>query len=161
MLSCFSHVQLFATAWSVALQAPLSMGLSKKEYWSGLPCAPPRDFPDPGIEPASHVFCIGGRLFTIWATRETHQKSWLPWWLSGKDSSCQCRRHRRPRFDTWVGKISGEGHGNPLQYSCLESPMDRGAWRATVHGVTKTLTRLSDWTTTNRTAPGEGVSGKI
>ena len=40
-------------------------------------------------------------------------------------------------FDLWVGKIPGEGHGNPLQYSCLENPMDRGAWRATVHGVTR------------------------
>ena len=38
----------------------------------------------------------------------------------------------------------GGGHGNPCQYSCLENPMDRGVWRATVHGVTKTWTRLSD-----------------
>ena len=38
----------------------------------------------------------------------------------------------------------GEGNGNPLQYSCLENPMDRGAWWATVHGVTKSRTRLSD-----------------
>ena len=37
----------------------------------------------------------------------------------------------------------GEGHGNPLQYSCLGNPMDRGAWWATVHGVTKSRTRLS------------------
>ena len=49
-----------------------------------------------------------------------------------------------------VGSIPGsgrslrEGHGNPLQYSCLENPMDRGAWWATVHGVAKSLTRLSD-----------------
>ena len=42
------------------------------------------------------------------------------------------------------GRFSGEGHGNPLQYSCLENPMDRGAWRATVHGVTKSQTQLSD-----------------
>ena len=40
----------------------------------------------------------------------------------------------------------GEGNGNPLQYSCLENPMDRGAWRATVHGVAKSQTRLSDFT---------------
>ena len=39
---------------------------------------------------------------------------------------------------------SGEGNGNPLQYSCLENPMDTGAWWATVHGVAKTQTRLSD-----------------
>ena len=40
--------------------------------------------------------------------------------------------------------ITGEGNGNPLQYSCLENPMDRGAWRATVHGISKSETRLSD-----------------
>ena len=42
----------------------------------------------------------------------------------------------------------GEGNGNPLQYSCLENPADRGAWWATVHGVTKSQTRLSDFTFT-------------
>ena len=42
----------------------------------------------------------------------------------------------------------GEGNGNPLQYSCLENPMDRGAWWATVHGVTKSQTRLTDFTFT-------------
>ena len=41
------------------------------------------------------------------------------------------------------GRCPGEGHGNRLQYSCLENLMDRGAWRATVHGVTKSQTRLS------------------
>ena len=43
---------------------------------------------------------------------------------------------------------NGEGNGTPLQYSCLENPMDRGAWQAAVHGVTKSLTRLSDFTFT-------------
>ena len=38
----------------------------------------------------------------------------------------------------------GEGNGNPLQYSCLENPMDRGAWQATVHGITKSQTGLSN-----------------
>ena len=42
----------------------------------------------------------------------------------------------------------GEGHGNPLQYSCLENPMDRGAWEAVVHGVAKSWARLSDFTFT-------------
>ena len=44
------------------------------------------------------------------------------------------------------GRSSGEGNGNPLQYYCLENPMDRGAWYATVHGVPKGWTRLSDFT---------------
>ena len=52
--------------------------------------------------------------------------------------------------ETWVRFLGREdppeeGNGNPLQCSCLGNPMDRGAWRATVHGVTKSLTRLSDW----------------
>ena len=42
------------------------------------------------------------------------------------------------------GRTPGGGHGNSLQYSCLENPMDRGAWWATVHGVTRSRTRLSD-----------------
>ena len=42
-----------------------------------------------------------------------------------------------------LGRCPGGGHGSPLQYSCLENPMDRGAWRATVHGVTKSQTQLS------------------
>ena len=46
------------------------------------------------------------------------------------------------------GRSPGEGNGNPLQYSCLENPMDRGAWWATVHGVAKSQTRLSDFTFT-------------
>ena len=45
-----SHVQLFATPWTIANQAPLSMGFSRQEYWSGLPFPPPGDLPDPGIE---------------------------------------------------------------------------------------------------------------
>ena len=48
------------------------------------------------------------------------------------------------------GGFPGEGNGNPLQYSCLENPTDRGAWQATVHGVTKSRTRLSDFTSLQR-----------
>ena len=50
MLSSFSRVWLFATSWTVSLEAPLSMGFSRQEYQSGLPCPPPGDLPDPGIE---------------------------------------------------------------------------------------------------------------
>ena len=53
----------------------------------------------------------------------------------------QCRRHKRHGFDPWVGRFPGGGHSNPLQYSCLENPMDRGAWRATVRRVTQSQTR--------------------
>ena len=48
-----NHVRLFATPWTVACQAPLSVGFSREEYWSGLPFLSPGDLPDPGIEPRS------------------------------------------------------------------------------------------------------------
>ena len=59
------------TLWSVAGQAPPSMGFSRQEYWSGLPCPPPGDLPQPGIEPASVMSpALAGRFFTISATWE-------------------------------------------------------------------------------------------
>ena len=53
MLSCVSLVQFFATPWTVSHQVPLSMGLSRQEYWNGLPFPPSEDLSDPGIEPTS------------------------------------------------------------------------------------------------------------
>ena len=67
----------------------------------------------------------------------------LPRWYGAKESACHCRRHRRHGFSPWVGKIPWRRKCNPLQYSCLENPMDSGAWRATVHGVAKSGIRLS------------------
>ena len=52
-LSHFSCVPLFVTLWTIVCQAPLSMGFSRQEYWSGSPCPPPGDLPDPGAEPGS------------------------------------------------------------------------------------------------------------
>ena len=61
-------------------------------------------------------------------------------WLSGKESACNTGDLGSiPR----LGRSPGVGNGNPLQYSCLENPMERGGWWATVHGVTKSWTRLS------------------
>ena len=53
VLSCFSHIQLFETAWTVVHQAPLFMGFSRQEYWSGLSFPSPEDLPNAGIEPMS------------------------------------------------------------------------------------------------------------
>ena len=69
MLSWFYHVRLFATPWTVARQAPLSVGFSRQEYWSGLPCPPPGDLPDPGMEPESFMSpTLADRFFTAGAT---------------------------------------------------------------------------------------------
>jgi len=70
VLSHFSHVRLCKTPRTVACQAPLSMGFSRQEYWSGLPCPPPGDHPDPDIEPKSLTSpALAGRFYTtstIW-----------------------------------------------------------------------------------------------
>ena len=63
---------------------------------------------------------------------------YIPWWLSGKESTCNTGDV------SWIPGSGrpppGEGNGNSLQCSCLGNPMDRGAWQATVHGVTKSQT---------------------
>ena len=64
-----------------------------------------------------------------------------PWWLSGKESA---RNVGDPGLIPGLGRSPRKRNGNPLQYFCLENPMDRGAWWATVHQVTKSQTQLSD-----------------
>ena len=69
VLSCFSRVQLFVTFWTVACQAPLSMGFSRQEYWNGLPYPPPEDLPDSEIELTSLTSPgLEGGFFTASAT---------------------------------------------------------------------------------------------
>ena len=63
LLSHLSCVRLFATLWTVAIQVPLSMGFSRQEYWSGLPCPSPGALPNPGIEPVSLTSPASARGF--------------------------------------------------------------------------------------------------
>ena len=66
MLSCFSYVQFFATLWTVAHQAPLFMGFSRKEYWNGLPCPPSGDLSYSVIKPVPLLSpALAGGFFTI------------------------------------------------------------------------------------------------
>ena len=75
MLSRFSCVHLSATPWTVAHQAPLSMGFSRQEYWSGLPCPSLGDLPNPEIESVSLKSpVLAGRLFKTNTTWEAHKK---------------------------------------------------------------------------------------
>ena len=69
LLSC---VWFFVTPWTVACQAPLSIDLSRPEYWSGKPFPSPGDFPNPGIEPSSPT--LQGRFFSVWATKENQRR---------------------------------------------------------------------------------------
>ena len=140
-LSC---VQLFVTPWTADHQAPRSMGFCRQEYWSGLP------FPSP---PGKHALRQGQKK------KKREQKAKVP---EGK-KICHALRERDsaspdslvlilvqmvknlPAMQIWVQSLGwedppGERNGNPTQYSCLENSMDRGAWRATVHVVTKSRT---------------------
>ena len=66
--------------------------------------------------------------------------------LEVKNSSANAEDIKDADLIPRCGRSPGGGHGNSLQSSCLENPMDRGAWQATVHGVAKNQTRLSDFT---------------
>ena len=70
----------------------------------------------------------------------------FPQWLSSKESACDAGVTGGMCLIPGSERSFGGGHGNPLQYSCLENAMDGGAWWATVHGVAKSRTRLSDFT---------------
>ena len=106
----FSRVQLFGTPWTVAHQAPLSMGFSRQEFWSGLP------FPSPRL--ASAAF---GEEEDEFDSRKLLPPSYprmkvlavdslkFPGGASGKEPACQCRRHKRCGLDPWVGKTLEEG----------------------------------------------------
>ena len=83
-----SRVRLFATPWTVVCQAPLLMGFSRQEYWSGLPFSPPEDLLNPGIEPATPVSpALAGRFFTteppekirMWKSCEWVELFRIPW----------------------------------------------------------------------------------
>ena len=73
VLSHFSRVQLSMTLWTVARQAPPSMGFPRQEYWNGLSCPPPWYLPDPGIEPMSLTSpALAGGFFTTSTTWQVH-----------------------------------------------------------------------------------------
>ena len=112
-----------AALWTVACLTPLSMGFSRQEYFSGFLCLSPGDLANPRIKPTSlRSPALAGGFFTTSTTWEAH--------------------HLIKRI---IMSAFGEGNGTPLQYSCLENPMDGEAWWAAVHGVAKSWTRLSDF----------------
>ena len=87
-----SHVQLFATPWTVACQAPLSMGFSRQRYWNGLPFPTPGDLPDPGMEPVSlRSLALAGGFFTASTTWEAHCRThWLHSWVFTQENWVPC-----------------------------------------------------------------------
>ena len=89
------------------------------------------------------LYALITRLQSKQIFKSQYKCVWASWWHRGKEFGYQGRRHKGCTFDSWIAKIPGGGNGNPLQYSCLENPMDRGAWRVTVHGAAESRTRLT------------------
>ena len=76
VLNCISRVRLCTTMWTVACQAPLSVGFCRQEYWSGLTFPPPGDLPNPGIKPASLISpALAGGFFTPSASRDNKNRN--------------------------------------------------------------------------------------
>ena len=106
-------------------QAPLSMGFQQRL----------------DVKSEMNLIILNGQYFFSHSKEDT----WGFWGgASGKEFTCHCRKCKKYSSIPGSGKSSGEATGNPLQYSCLGNPMDRGTWWATVHRITKSQTQLSD-----------------
>ena len=123
MLSRFSRVQLFATPWTVDDQTPLSMGFSRQGYWSGLPCPPPGDLPDPGIEPASLMSpALAGGFFTTSTTGETLQGFYPLVVTRVLGVLCQKPGQRPTEIFSVISELTSQGH------CCRDRRGQRSPW---------------------------------
>ena len=134
-----SHSSVTESCWrNIIYLSPLTLYSLAAHLCGTLVAAP---------NPLFHTLPSGAGVGTL----QTHFcfSSWLrvrlsgfPGGASGKEPACQCRDVRNAGSIPGSGRSPGGGHSNPLQYSCLENPMDRGAWWTTVHRVTQSQTQL-------------------
>ena len=107
-------------------------GILQARISEGLPCLSPVNLPNLGIEPRSPGFTLPADSFKFY-----FYFLWFHGFLRSsvsKESACNAGD---PGSVPGLGRSSGEGNGNSLQYSCLEDPMDKGAWKATVYAVAR------------------------
>ena len=121
-----SRARLLVTPWTAAYQAPPSMGFSRREYWS--------------VHTIYEFICHSFFFLNIYVLFKGFPGS--------SEDKASAYNAGDPGSIPGLGRSPGEGNGNPFQYSCLKNPMDRAAWRATVHRVAKSRTRLSYFTHT-------------
>ena len=130
------------------------MGFPRQEHWSGLPFPSPGDPPDPGIKPESptsqadaltseppgkpQLYSTAIQLYTY-----MYKYIWAFPMVSNKEPACDPGVAGDTGSIPGLRRSPGGGHGNLLQYTCLENPMDRGAWQATVYKVSQRVEH--DW----------------
>ena len=132
MLSRFSRVQLFATLWTVAHQAPLSVGFSRQDCWSGLPWPAPGDLPNPGIELTSLKSpALAGGFFTTSFTWKAHDGKCWAGWITKWNQDCR-EKYQQPQICRWH-------HSQDKKWRGTKKPLDEGekgewkSWLKTQH----------------------------
>ncbi|KAI4548572.1 hypothetical protein MG293_000902 [Ovis ammon polii] len=155
-----SYIKSFVTPWTIIHQAPLSMGFPSHEFQNGLPFPSPGNIPDPSIKPMSPA--LAGELVDPGTELSSPAlgADVLPTELHGKPGNAQVdRKPKGPHMakkemknlnrylpskgtsqvvlvvKNMSSNANGEGDSNPLQYSCLENPVDRGDWWSALHEV--------------------------
>ena len=166
VVQSLNHVRLLATPWTTACQAPLSSmspgvcsnSCPLSQWYYFFLCCPlllPSIFPSIRVFPMSPLFASGRQKywsfnFSVSLSNEHSgwiffRIDWFDFLVVQRTLKSLLQHHCSRASILWHSAFFiGEGDGNPLQYSCLENPMDRGAWQATIHGVTKSWARLSD-----------------
>ena len=139
LLSC---VLTFCDPLDFSLPVSSNCGIFQTKILEWVAISSSRGFSQPRDQ--THVSCI----LLHW---QMDSLSVAPRWgfsdgSMGKESSCKAGDTGETSMIPGLGRSPGEGNGNPFQYSCLENPMDGGAWQVTVHGVTKSWTRLVNFT---------------
>ena len=99
------------------------------------------------LRPTIEFLCR--EIISTYLSATISQLQGFPGVASCKEPVFQCWKHKRHRFDFWVGEIPKRRHVNSLHYSCLENPMDRGAWWDTVHQISQSWTWLKWLSTVN------------
>ena len=133
----------FSPTLSLSSSLPLSLSLSLS-HSSSERC----QSQEIGIEGKTKIWSEYPKQPYLLQTGPSYATEGFPGGAGIKEPACQWRRHKRHGFNPWSGISPGGGSGIPLLCSCLENPLDRGAWQATVHRVAKSRTRLKRLNTT-------------
>ena len=165
VLSRFSSVQLFVIPWTVAHQAPLSMGFSRQEYWGGLPCSPRGDLPSPGIEPETPMTPALQVDSLPIEPPEKPQSAFLLWKLKQSAAAAVAAKSLQ-LCPTLCDPVDGSPPGSPvpgiLQARTLEwvaiSFSNAWKWKVKLKSLSRVQLLATLWTAAHQAPPSMGFS---